>query len=187
MKVMTAKEWYESQKEKESVLVDVRTPFEYGSERAEGAFNLPLDQFSVESLKAFLKDQGTEGKPVGIICQSGSRAKQAVERCDNDVDLDVFLIEGGTQAWVSAGLPKVTGKKVMSLERQVRIAAGFLVLAGVVISKTIIPGAEYLSAFVGAGLIFAGITDTCGMGMLIARMPWNQVSCCGPSSCSVKS
>jgi rhodanese-related sulfurtransferase len=188
MKVMTAKEWYESNKSNGGTLVDVRTPFEFASERAEGALNLPLDQFSVESLKALLKSerQGESCVPVGLICQSGSRAKQAVERCETTDDLEVALIEGGTQAWVAAGLPKVTGKKVMSLERQVRIAAGCLVLAGVVLSKMVLPGAEYLSAFVGAGLIFAGITDTCGMGMMIAKMPWNQVSSCESSGCGMK-
>ena len=83
-------------------------------------------------------------------------------------------MEGGTSAWQSAGLPVVKGKQVMSLERQVRIAAGALVVLGAVIGHFVHPGGFALSAFVGAGLVFAGITDTCGMGMLIARMPWNR-------------
>lgn len=85
-------------------------------------------------------------------------------------------VEGGTMACEAAGLPVVRGKKVMSLERQVRIAAGFLVLLGAVLALTVHPYCVGLSAFVGAGLMFAGITDTCGMGMILARMPWNQVS-----------
>ena len=84
-------------------------------------------------------------------------------------------VEGGTLACVEAGLPVVRGKKAISLERQVRIAAGSLVLLGVLLGWFVHPAFIGLSAFVGAGLVFAGITDTCGMGMMLARMPWNQV------------
>ena len=68
----------------------------------------------------------------------------------------------------------VEGKKVMSLERQVRIAAGSLVVIGAVVGQFVHPGGFGLSAFIGAGLVFAGVTDTCGMGMMIAKMPWNR-------------
>jgi rhodanese-related sulfurtransferase len=97
---------------------------------------------------------------------------------------NVVNIEGGTLACEQAGLPVVRGQKTISLERQVRIAAGSLVLIGVVLSLQVHPYWIGLSAFVGAGLVFAGITDTCGMGMILARMPWNQVktSCAAPSS-----
>jgi hypothetical protein len=86
----------------------------------------------------------------------------------------VVNVEGGTQAWDEAGLPVVRGQKAISLERQVRIAAGSLVLLGALLGYFAHPYWIALSAFVGAGLVFAGITDTCGMGMLLARMPWNQ-------------
>ena len=89
---------------------------------------------------------------------------------------DVASVEGGTSAWDADGLPVVRGRKSMSLERQVRIAAGTLVLSGVVLGFAIHPGFFGLSGFVGAGLIFAGITDTCAMGMMIAKMPWNRVN-----------
>jgi hypothetical protein len=85
----------------------------------------------------------------------------------------VINIEGGTLSCEQTELPLVRGKKTISLERQVRIAAGSLVLLGLVLSLTH-PWFIGLSGFVGAGLIFAGITDTCGMGMLLARMPWNR-------------
>jgi len=80
-------------------------------------------------------------------------------------------------------LPVVRGKKSIPLERQVRIAAGFLVLLGAVLGFFVHPYFIGLSAFVGAGLMFAGITDTCGMALVLAKMPWNQVkdeeaSCC---------
>lgn len=95
----------------------------------------------------------------------------------------VVNVEGGTHAWTDAGLPVVRGKKAISLERQVRIGAGFLVVVGVVLGWLADAACASLAAFVGAGLVFAGVTDTCGMGRLLARMPWNrtkdsQVDCC---------
>lgn len=86
----------------------------------------------------------------------------------------IVNVDGGTSAWQSAGLPVVEGKNVISLERQVRIAAGSLVVIGVAVGQFVHPSGFGLSAFIGAGLVFAGLTDTCGMGILIARMPWNR-------------
>jgi hypothetical protein len=86
---------------------------------------------------------------------------------------DVVVLEGGITAWAGAGLPVVRGRKTMSLERQVRIAAGALVFIGSVFGYFVNPAFIALSAFVGAGLVFAGITDTCGMAMMLAKMPWN--------------
>jgi rhodanese-related sulfurtransferase len=83
-------------------------------------------------------------------------------------------VDGGTSAWQSAGLPVVEGKKVMSLERQVRIAAGSLVVIGVIVGQFVHPSGFGLSGFIGAGLVFSAVTNTCGMGMLIAKMPWNR-------------
>jgi rhodanese-related sulfurtransferase len=97
---------------------------------------------------------------------------------------NVINVEGGTRAWDQAGLPVVRGKKTISLERQVRIAAGSLVLLGAALGYFINPLFIGLSAFVGAGLIFAGVTDTCGMGMMLAKMPWNQVRDSASTSCS---
>ena len=87
---------------------------------------------------------------------------------------NIINIEGGTSAWQDANLPVVKGKKAMSLERQVRIAAGSLVVIGAAVGHFVHPGGFALSAFIGAGLVFAGVTDTCGMGMMIAKMPWNR-------------
>jgi hypothetical protein len=97
----------------------------------------------------------------------------------------VVNIEGGTLACVEAGLPVVRGKKAISLERQVRIAAGSLVLLGAALSFVHLAFIG-LSAFVGAGLVFAGITDTCGMGMMLARMPWNQIKDTPANCCATK-
>ena len=172
MEFIQAKKW-SSDFSGEGLLLDVRTPFEFSSARAEGAVNLPLDQLTSDQVKSYQKSK------IGLICQSGTRAKMAAEKLA-DSGLELYVIEGGTQSWLEQQLPSIQGKKVMGLERQVRIAAGSLVLAGVVLSLTVQPAAIYLSGFVGAGLIFAGITDTCAMGMLIAKMPWNQK----PASCS---
>jgi hypothetical protein len=114
-----------------------------------------------------------------FVCRSGGRSKSACEKMITAGITNVVSVDGGTSACETAGLPVVRGKKAMSLERQVRIAAGALVAIGAALAtfgpdpiwKNIGAG---LAAFVGCGLVFAGITDTCGMAMLIARMPWNQ-------------
>ena len=84
-------------------------------------------------------------------------------------------VEGGNTACVAASVQVVRGKKAISLERQVRIAAGVLVCAGAALGFFVHPYWIGLSAFIGAGLVFAGVTDTCGMGMVLAKMHWNQV------------
>ena len=154
-------------------LIDVRTPAEYREIHAEGTELVPLDRLDPKSLVASLNGSATE--PIYVICKSGSRARQACEQFLAAGISNIVSVEGGTTAWEQAGLPVVRGKKTMSLERQVRIAAGSLVLTGAALSL-LHPWWIGLSAFVGAGLVFAGITDTCGMGMLLARMPWNQVA-----------
>jgi rhodanese-related sulfurtransferase len=127
--------------------------------------------------QAYLQQRGGNAdQPIYLICKSGSRGKSACEKFIAAGFTNVVNVEGGTSAWVAEQLPVVRGKKAISLERQVRIAAGFLVLVGAVLGFFVTPYALGLAAFVGAGLAFAGITDTCGMGMLLARMPWNQVS-----------
>ncbi len=89
--------------------------------------------------------------------------------------LQVVNVEGGTLAWAASGLPVAHGRKIMSLERQVRIAAGSLVVLGTALGFWVHPACLGLSAFIGAGLVVSGITDTCGLGMVLARMPWNRV------------
>lgn len=169
-------------------LIDVRTPTEYREVHVACARNVPLDQLD----KAELRGGGPGMAPVYVICRSGSRSQQGCERLVKAGLTNVISVEGGTVAWDQAGLPVVRGKKAISLERQVRIVAGAMVLAGALLS-IVNPWWVVLSGFVGAGLIFAGITDTCGMGMILARMPWNQVrgsqggSCCATSSTSTQS
>lgn len=164
-------------------VIDVRTPAEFREIHADVARNVPLESLDP---KAFLKSRnGADGQTLYVICRSGSRAAMACEKFQASGFEDVVCVEGGTLAWESAGLPVERGRATMSLERQVRIAAGSLVLLGAILSAVVHPYFVGLCGFVGAGLIFAGVTDTCGMGMLIARMPWNQVGSCTTDHCKV--
>jgi rhodanese-related sulfurtransferase len=151
-------------------LIDVRTPVEYREVHVSFARNVPLDQLDAGKVAA-----GRNGSPLYVICRSGSRGNQACEKILAAGYTNVVNVDGGTQAWEQAGLPVVRGKKAISLERQVRIAAGSLVLVGSLLGAFVHPAWIALAAFVGGGLVFSGITDTCGMGLLLARAPWNQV------------
>lgn len=154
-------------------LIDVRTPVEFREIHAEGARLVPLDRLDPTAVMA--ECNGTAGEPLYVICRTGSRAKQACEKFIAAGHHSVVSVEGGTLAWEQAGLPVKRGKKAISLERQVRIAAGLLVFLSALLGILVHPYFIGLAAFVGLGLVFAGVTDTCGMGMLLARMPWNQV------------
>jgi rhodanese-related sulfurtransferase len=161
-------------------LVDVRTPVEFREVHIPEARNVPLDRLDPAALMQ--ARNGSRDEPLHVICRSGSRGRQACEKFAAAGFTNVVNVKGGTLAWVECGLPVVRGKKAISLERQVRIAAGSLVVLGVLLGWLVHPVFLGLSAFVGTGLVFAGVTDTCGMGLLLARMPWNQVkddgSCC---------
>lgn len=158
-------------------LIDVRTPVEFREIHVDFARNVPLTDLDPAKLLNGRNPQ----EPIYLICRSGSRGKMACDKLIAAGFANVVNVEGGTQAWADAGLPVVRGKKAISLERQVRIAAGFLVLTGVLLAWFVDAAFVWLSGFIGAGLIFAGVTDTCGMGMLIARMPWNRVKSAAPS------
>lgn len=162
-------------------LIDVRTPVEFREVHVEYARNIPLSRLDPTSVMQ--SRNGSVDEPLYVLCRSGSRGQQACEQFLKAGFTNVVNVEGGTLGCVEAGLPVVRGKKAISLERQVRIAAGLLVLLGALLGWLVHPAFVGLSAFVGAGLVFAGITDTCGMGMVLARMPWNQckdekTSCC---------
>jgi rhodanese-related sulfurtransferase len=160
-------------------LLDVRTPAEFGELHATVARNAPLE--SLDPHRVMQDCNGSASKTVYLICRSGNRSAMACRKFIDAGYDNVVSVDGGTSAWHGAGLPVVQGRKAMSLERQVRIAAGFLALVGGLLGIFVHPYFAGLSAFVGAGLMFAGITDTCGMALLLAKMPWNQ---CGGSSCS---
>lgn len=161
-------------------LIDVRTPVEFREVHVSFARNVPLDTLDPQSIQTARGARQSE--PLYVICKSGSRGKQACEKFLAAGITQVVNVEGGTMACDAAGLEVVRGQKAISLERQVRIAAGLLVLTGSVLGYFVDVRFIGLSAFVGAGLVFAGVTDTCGMGLILARMPWNQVPTCTPSS-----
>ena len=147
-------------------VIDVRTPVEYREVHIGETTCMPMGSFDPVSLNG--------DKYVYLVCKTGARSKQVYAQCRAAELKNVFVVEGGIDAWVVAGYPVVRGKKAISLERQVRIGAGALVLLGLVLGFMMNPLFTLLSGFVGAGLIFAGMTDWCGMGLLVAKMPWNR-------------
>lgn len=154
-------------------LVDVRTGAEFEGSHVAGARSMPLDELDAGSLRAASRG-AAPGLPVYVMCRSGQRSRTAVEKLRAQGIGEAVGIEGGLLAWEAAGFPVERGaRQVISLERQVRIGAGSLVVLGAVLGTWVHPCFYGLSAFVGAGLVFAGATDTCGMGMMLVRMPWN--------------
>ncbi|MFZ4387535.1 MAG: rhodanese-like domain-containing protein [Chthoniobacterales bacterium] len=152
-----------------SILLDVRTPSEFSARRALGASNIPLDTLDA------ITESLPKNAPILLLCEKGGRAAIAATKLQGHGFADVHVIEGGTEAWASSGLPiEGTGRKTISIERQVRIGAGSFVLLGVILGFLLNHAFFGLSAFVGGGLIFAGVTDWCGMGLLLARAPWNK-------------
>jgi rhodanese-related sulfurtransferase len=182
MQTINVKQLAEKQRTGKIDLIDVRMPVEFREVHADGAQNYPLDSLNP---KAIVEGRnGRSAEPLYLICKSGNRSSKAVQKFIDAGIENVVSVEGGTTAWDQAGLPVKRGKKAISLERQVRIAAGSIALIGSV--ATMVTGNVYLAgipAFIGAGLTFAGITDTCGMGMMLAKMPWNR--CKDGGSCSV--
>lgn len=174
MKTITPKELFRHLATNPSLaLIDVRTPVEFDATHVEEAVNIPLDELDPKALVS----GGTlpAAEPVYILCRSGQRATKAAEKFARDGHDNAVVVEGGTLGWIEAGLPVASAPgRVISLERQVRIGAGSLVLTGVLLGWFVHPAFFGLSGFVGAGLVFAGITDWCGMGLLLAKAPWNK-------------
>jgi rhodanese-related sulfurtransferase len=152
------------------ILLDVRTPAEFRAAHLSRAQLIPLDQLDAS---AFAASHGSDRECV-VICQGGARARKAAGQLSTAGMNRVEVLEGGINAWIQAGGPVERGAKAISIERQVRIAAGTLVLIGTILGALVDAAFYALSAFIGAGLIFAGITDWCGMGLLLAKAPWNQ-------------
>ena len=150
-------------------VIDVRTGLEFTGSHIAGSRLIPVDQ-----IEARADEVRATAAPRLLLCASGKRAATAQKSLAKLHVAGLSVVEGGLAAYVEAGGDVVKGKAHMSLERQVRIAAGSLVLTGVLLGGLVHPAFLMLSGFVGAGLIFAGITDWCGMGMVLAKMPWNR-------------
>lgn len=173
------------------VVLDVRT----GMEHAEVALKSPHQNVPLGDLDPakFLQDNHIRTtQPVYVLCRGGKRATAAAEAFIAAGHENVHVIEGGIIACEAAGIPlRKGGGEVIPLERQVRIAAGLLVIAGIALGAIVTPIFYGLSAFVGAGLVFAGVTDKCGMALALSKAPWNrqagkpegQPASCGASSC----
>jgi len=154
-----------------SSVIDVRTGAEFDAEHIPGARLIPVDQIAARA-----DEVRAVPAPRLLLCRSGSRATTAQKALEKLHVAGLSIVEGGISAYAAAGGVTVKGRKRMSIERQVRIGAGTFVLAGVLLGVFVNPLFLILSGFVGAGLIFAGITDWCGMGILLGKMPWNKAS-----------
>ncbi len=162
-------------------LLDVRTPAEYSSAHVPGARLIPLDRLNVE---AFLKEH-QPGRPLYVLCQSGGRARKAIDQLHRAGCADCVLVEGGTQAWIDAGLPVNRGaSRVLPLIQQVQLVIGIVSAAGAALALAVNSWFALLPLFTGCGLLFAGLTGMCPLALLVARMPWNQSQGASPASCS---
>jgi rhodanese-related sulfurtransferase len=152
--------------------IDVRSASEYATGHVPAAINIPMEQ--IESRMEDLRPDA----PIVLICQGGVRAQQ-VARLIEPCGKDVAVLEGGTSAWINAGFPVVANvRSRWSLERQVRLGAGVMVLLGVTLGLTWNPLWVYLAGFAGLGLTLAGLTNFCPMALFLGKLPWNQVSHC---------
>lgn len=151
-----------------AVLVDIREADEHARERIPGAAHVPLSGL----------DRGLplgDRKVVVFHCRSGGRTAANAGRLAQAAGCEAYVLDGGIDAWRAAGLAVAKDtRQPLELMRQVQITAGSLVLLGVVLGFAVAPGFFGLSAFVGAGLVFAGVSGWCGMARLLALMPWNR-------------
>jgi rhodanese-related sulfurtransferase len=154
-------------------LLDVRTPGEFETVHIAGAYNVPLDLLREhrDEILAHL-DQD-----VVLVCRSGQRAAQAEETLRKAGMTNVHILDGGMTTWEAKGLAVTRGAQRWDLERQVRLVAG-LIVALSVLASIFIPGLKWLAFAIGAGLVFAALTNTCAMGMLLARLPYNRGATC---------
>jgi len=164
-----------------SQIIDVRTPPEYAAIHVEGVDLLPLDRLDAA---AFLRQSGARNDPLYVICQSGARAAKAIEKFEKAGFDNCVLVTGGTQAWEDAKLPVERGRSnVLPLMRQVQIVAGFITAFGASLAIWIDPWFALVPLVIGAGLLFAGLSGSCGLALLLAKMPWNRESVCSTGSC----
>lgn len=163
----TAQEWLSKN---EAMIVDVREPEEYAAMHIAGAKLIPIETLDNDKLPEL------SNKKLIIHCLIGRRGKAACEKLLlNNPNLNVYNLEGGITAWEKAGFDVTkSGRTFLSIERQVQITIGSGVLIGLILAYLIHPGFIFLSAFFGAGLLFAGITGSCGLAILMGKMPWNQ-------------
>ena len=164
-------------------LLDVRTPGEFAAVHVPGARLIPLGDLDPA---AFQKQRGAGEIPIYVLCQSGGRATKAIAKLEGAGVRGCVLVEGGTQAWMDAGLPVDRGRSnTLPLMRQVQITVGCISAAGAVLALTINALFAIIPLVMGCGLVFAGISGICGMALVLAKMPWNRAPGCG-ADCEAK-
>ncbi|SFM14625.1 Rhodanese-related sulfurtransferase [Desulfomicrobium norvegicum] len=168
----------------QTIFLDVRTSAEFSNKRpARSLAFAPLTDLAPEDFA--MRHGILPDTPLIILCTSGSRARKAAEKFIKAGFSDVKVLQGGIDAWEREGLPLVGANSApdmggpISLDRQVRIAAGSLVLLFGLLGYFVTASFVWGAIFVGGGLVFAGITNTCGMAMLLTRAPWNKTGCTG--------
>ena len=154
-------------------VLDVRTPGEFETIHMPGAYNVPLDLLRehCDEILSHVDDD------VVLVCRSGQRAAQAEQTLRQVGLTNVHILDGGITAWEAKGFAVNRGAQRWDLERQVRLVAG-LIVAVSVLASIVVPGVEWLAFAIGAGLAFAALTNTCAMGMLLARLPYNRGETC---------
>ena len=157
---------------KDFLYIDVRTPQEFEGVHIAGARNIPLPDLHtyMDELKIISQERS-----IMLVCRTQNRVKIAYEYLTNNGLTNCEILEGGITAWVDEGKPVIKGQQRISLEGQVRAIAGGLILIGVGLGFTVHSGFFLLPAIVGAGLLHAGLTDSCLMGMLLSRLPINRI------------
>ena len=154
-------------------LLDVRTPAEHASAHIPGSYNVPVDELAEHAAEI-----RSMRSPVVLVCQSGQRARKAEAILGAAGMTMLHVLDGGMHAWQAAHLPVLRGRARLSLERQVRIAAGTLAAAGALLALVADPLFAIVPLAVGSGLTFAGVTNTCGMAMMLGRLPYNRSGTC---------
>lgn len=176
IKRITANEFLARVNNDNDVIIDLRTGVEVANECIGNCVHIPVQDLDPQVLDNTLEQHNAQPKEIFLLCQTGGRANMALDKLKSCTDKNFVVIEGGLTALKSAGANIIKGdSNVISLERQVRIAAGFLVFIGVLLGFTVNTNFYFLSGFVGVGLMFAGISNTCAMGMMLAKMPWNKL------------
>lgn len=172
MKTISPTDFHQAWKADQSMqLLDVRTSEEYAQVHASMASLIPLQKLQ----KELPTDLLTASTPLYIICKSGARATEAANLIESSSSRKTVVVEGGTDAWVKQGLPSIrSGSSTMPIMQQVQVVVGVLILLGILLHFAVHPMFILLPAFVGAGLLFAGLTGTCGMAMMLGYMPWNK-------------
>jgi len=155
--------------EKGATLVDIREPMEHARENIPGAKLMPLSKFAPA---CFDKN----GPPVIFHCQGGNRTAANADKLAGCGAPEIYILKAGIAGWKDAGFrTSLDRTKPIEIQRQVQIAAGSLVLLGLILA-VVSPWFAALSAFVGAGLVFAGVSGWCGMAKVLAWMPWNRAA-----------